>query len=214
MSINLPLHELDLTNITQKVAKKNDWTPEFSEQAELMYRGFLYLSLYYPDKELVPTTAIDEMWHTHILDTQKYMNDCDKIFGAYFHHIPSYDVNGPEVSAPSQGFVETKSLFMAELGIDISGTSGTCGGNTSCRSKVTAEATCGGQTGCKTRTSEMSAAGTCGGNTSCRSKISDALKVATCGGQTGCKTRVDGVEPKRRKGHKPPTKTLATPFVG
>lgn len=37
----------------------------------------------------VPNKQIDEMWHEHILDTRKYSDDCQTVFGYYLHHTPA-----------------------------------------------------------------------------------------------------------------------------
>jgi hypothetical protein len=43
---------------------------------------------------LVPTKAIDDVWHFHILDTQKYIEDCMELHGAVVHHFPAVSVVG------------------------------------------------------------------------------------------------------------------------
>ena len=34
---------------------------------------------------------VDEFWHQHILDTRKYRDDCENIFGHYMDHTPGLD---------------------------------------------------------------------------------------------------------------------------
>lgn len=41
----------------------------------------LALRLAYPEVDIVPCRLVDEMWHRHILDTQAYAEDCERIFG-------------------------------------------------------------------------------------------------------------------------------------
>jgi hypothetical protein len=31
---------------------------------------------------------LDDLWHEHILDTQKYKEDCESVFGKFIHHNP------------------------------------------------------------------------------------------------------------------------------
>ncbi len=31
---------------------------------------------------------LDQFWHQHILDTAKYANDCNRLFGRMIHHNP------------------------------------------------------------------------------------------------------------------------------
>ena len=37
---------------------------------------------------LSPPPIIDEVWHLHVLDTQRYAPDCTKLFGQMIHHDP------------------------------------------------------------------------------------------------------------------------------
>ena len=37
---------------------------------------------------LSPSDKIDMVWHTHILDTEDYMDTCEKICGKIIHHYP------------------------------------------------------------------------------------------------------------------------------
>jgi hypothetical protein len=79
---------LDLNPIKYKLMKDKDWTLERANQVEPQYKAFLFLIGSKVKAEFVPTFDIDEMWHTHILDTRKYMMDCALHFGAYIHHYP------------------------------------------------------------------------------------------------------------------------------
>jgi hypothetical protein len=38
---------------------------------------------------LSPPPLIDEVWHLHILDTQRYQPDCEHLFGQMIHHDPN-----------------------------------------------------------------------------------------------------------------------------
>ncbi len=53
------------------------------------YKRFLVLKLLRPDLILPPPPLIDEVWHTHILDTAKYLADCLRVAGYYIHHNPN-----------------------------------------------------------------------------------------------------------------------------
>ncbi len=52
------------------------------------YCHFLCLLDLYPDRELVPTPTLDQVWHVHILDTQRYRRDCLALFGRFIDHQP------------------------------------------------------------------------------------------------------------------------------
>lgn len=83
----LDIGTLDLTQIKQKVMFKQGWSKDHADKVEADYRAFLALG----DKgKNRPTADVDEMWHTHILDTKKYAADCQRMFGGFLHHIPSY----------------------------------------------------------------------------------------------------------------------------
>ena len=75
--------------------KMND-TPELGldgEEVEIAveeYRRFLVLKMENPSVKLAPTGLMDKAWHTHILDTKRYAEDCEAMFGRFLHHHPSY----------------------------------------------------------------------------------------------------------------------------
>ncbi len=109
------IQELDLTPIKYKLIKESGWQPEQAIRAEKLYRGFLSLSALYPKQACVPTQEIDDFWHAHILDTRKYMADCQDIFGYYLHHFPYTGLQGDEEAA-IQAFHDTRQK-MLDLGI-------------------------------------------------------------------------------------------------
>ena len=85
--------ELDLEPIIFSLTRREDgasWSVEKSRLMEKWYRRFLYLGYLYPGQSVVPTKNLDIFWHTHILDTQKYVDDCKNLFGHYFHHFPYF----------------------------------------------------------------------------------------------------------------------------
>lgn len=82
----------------EKMTNTMGWYPDLVEKMEISYRA--YLSAVYAirkvDSEfsLVPNRLIDEFWHMHILDTEKYFIDCKAIFGDYMHHYPYFGIQG------------------------------------------------------------------------------------------------------------------------
>ena len=57
------------------------------------YQKFLFLAKTYGG--VVPSHAVDKLWHNHILDTTLCVADSQAIFGRYLHHQPSYgDIAG------------------------------------------------------------------------------------------------------------------------
>ena len=84
--------DLDLTNEVRSARAAYDWSVEEAAEAELEYRRFLWLC-YLDDG---PAGAIhsdaDKVWHHHILNTRGYAADCDRMFGHFLHHSPTYAI--------------------------------------------------------------------------------------------------------------------------
>ncbi len=84
---------LDFSMIISKMVSHQGWSRKDAEEVSQLYRNFLFLSAKYSDKRLPPSGDIDEFWHNHILDTEKYAQDCDAIFGRFFHHYPYFGID-------------------------------------------------------------------------------------------------------------------------
>jgi hypothetical protein len=113
---------LDFTMLKRKMIEETDWTSEFCEEVESLYRMFLALNARYPDRKICPTGPIDEFWHAHIVDTRAYTRDCDQVFGKYLHHFPYFGMRGPEDKvALEDTFRESIELFIIHFGIDPTG---------------------------------------------------------------------------------------------
>jgi hypothetical protein len=63
-----------------------------------LYKQWLSLKSVYDGEYLPPNELIDEVWHEHILHTEKYMEDCKIIFGKYLHHYPNLTEDESEFS--------------------------------------------------------------------------------------------------------------------
>jgi uncharacterized membrane protein YgcG len=81
---------LDLDSVRLKVIEHLGWSSEKTTQVELEYRRFLYaLARKQPEYAISPPTPeVDEFWHQHILNTRRYREDCEKVFGHYMDHTP------------------------------------------------------------------------------------------------------------------------------
>jgi hypothetical protein len=113
------VNHLDFKMLKIKMIEEHDWTPEFCDEVEALYRRFLALNARFPDRKICPTGPIDEFWHAHILDTRAYMRDCEEIFGHYLHHFPYFGMRGPEDHAAlEKAFRESVELFIRHFGID------------------------------------------------------------------------------------------------
>jgi hypothetical protein len=95
------VQKIDFRQICFKLANDKDseqWTDKDIETGQLLYTCYLALLLAYRDKPIVlaPPVLADKFWHQHILDTRKYMKDCDEIFGEYLHHFPYFGMRGEQ----------------------------------------------------------------------------------------------------------------------
>lgn len=112
---------LDFTMLKRKLEVVGGWSANTSAEGERLYRRYLALKMVYPEKVLRPTPLIDEFWHAHILDTEAYTSDCQKLFGKYVHHYP-YGGLIDDVLVRALGEAlkeETRKLFQKHFHIDL-----------------------------------------------------------------------------------------------
>lgn len=116
----IPTDDLELSMIKQKLADIDEgagWSPNYIERVETEYRRYLALSRYYPDKAIVPSKIVDTFWHGHILDTQAYALDCERLFGYFLHHYPYFGMRGREdAEALGAAYDETLDLYERHFG--------------------------------------------------------------------------------------------------
>jgi hypothetical protein len=97
--------ELDLDPIKVKLMHKESgegWSLEKANAVEFEYRRFLQLMKMYPGEQTAPLFDVDTFWHYHILDTMKYADDCEQVFGYFLHHFPYIGLRGEEDEAAHQ----------------------------------------------------------------------------------------------------------------
>lgn len=90
---------LDLEPIMVKVMDKEEglgWTFEFTKRVAAEYEKYLVLCKENPEAAVVPSSSVDDFWHFHILDTQKYQEDCQSYFGYFLHHFPYFGMRGKQ----------------------------------------------------------------------------------------------------------------------
>ena len=95
------------------------WPESLAKHCVELYRRFLWLHHQYPQEKLVPTRDIDECWHIHILNTKQYAQDCETLFGHYFHHQPADPANETEIENLQQQFERTQQLYLTEFGEEL-----------------------------------------------------------------------------------------------
>lgn len=119
---------LDLDPIKVKLTDPNHgegWSHEKVEMVATLYRHFLTLIRENPNTPIVPTEAIDEFWHYHVLDTAKYAEDCDEYFGYFVHHFPYLGLRGDDdVKRLAEAFETTKNLYEKRFGESLVSTYG------------------------------------------------------------------------------------------
>ncbi|GAB4199560.1 MAG: hypothetical protein Fur006_50330 [Coleofasciculaceae cyanobacterium] len=116
------LKRLDLEPIAYKLMHPSEgtgWTYQETQQAIAGYLNFLSLIHLYPNLPLVPTQEIDRVWHHHILDTSKYAQDCQMLFGRFIHHFPYFGLRGESDRQNLHvAFEQTQTLFQEHFGVD------------------------------------------------------------------------------------------------
>ncbi|MCG2585716.1 glycine-rich domain-containing protein-like [Massilia sp. TS11] len=91
--------DLDLEPIKVKLMHRESgegWSLDQANAVEFEYRRFLYLMKQFPHEATAPRQDVDIFWHYHILDTLKYAQDCERVFGYFLHHFPYIGLRGEE----------------------------------------------------------------------------------------------------------------------
>lgn len=133
------IKEIDFSMVKLKlrdIEEGQGWTEEECNKAEEEYIKFLALKRAYPEMDIVPNKMVDIFWHQHILDTEKYAEDCDTIFGYFMHHYPYFGMNGPtDAQNLTDAFEETSELYRLHFDKDYVGQSSKCKSKPTCRTQ-------------------------------------------------------------------------------
>jgi len=125
------IYALDLDPIKVKLMDKREglgWSREEADRHELEYRRFLALVAKFPDEVVAPNTNVDKFWHAHILDTMKYAEDCEAIFGYFLHHFPYFGMRDAEDAANLARAAENmQRLYQQEFGQQNAQATAYCG---------------------------------------------------------------------------------------
>lgn len=73
-------------DFTLRLAHENYWTQNFTKQAVLEYKKFMYLAAV-SDMMVSPSEILDTIWHQHLIFTKSYYEFC-QILGKQVQHIP------------------------------------------------------------------------------------------------------------------------------
>jgi hypothetical protein len=94
------------------------WEKSRALRATEQYRRWLWLNAVYGADHLSPSRDVDQVWHTHILDTRKYLEDCAAMFnGRFLHHNPysGWESEAAE-SAHQSDYRRTAELYAKHFG--------------------------------------------------------------------------------------------------
>jgi uncharacterized protein (TIGR04222 family) len=81
-----PTHVL---GFSQHLMRSQGWTDAYTQRAIEEYKKFAFLAVV-TNHQVVPSDAVDQVWHTHILLTQSYGEEfCLKVLGQMLHHQPT-----------------------------------------------------------------------------------------------------------------------------
>ncbi len=116
------IQALDLEPVKSRVMDAElgeGWSREYADSVEAAYKTFLTMLVKYPDDsgDIMLAKDVDEFWHTHILQTLKYTQDCEQTFGFYLHHYPHVGERTAKDLAHRKALAaKTQELYAREFG--------------------------------------------------------------------------------------------------
>ncbi|PKM25318.1 MAG: hypothetical protein CVV09_11375 [Gammaproteobacteria bacterium HGW-Gammaproteobacteria-13] len=117
--LEMNVSRLDFKRLKHKYTESSEAEMSAAEWdlAELEYRRFLTLKRFYPSVALVPSKAVDAIWHAHILDTRAYREDCQQVFGRFIDHYPYFGIYGQDdYQELKSAFAQTVALYEKHFG--------------------------------------------------------------------------------------------------
>ncbi|MEM9300389.1 MAG: hypothetical protein AAGA64_18680 [Bacteroidota bacterium] len=88
LNFELDDEDSDFT-FSQRLARDNKWSHEFSKSVILEYKKFIYLCCV-GSGEITPSDSVDQAWHLHLTYTRSYWVDmCKNTLGMNVHHNPT-----------------------------------------------------------------------------------------------------------------------------
>jgi len=116
------IQALDVESVKTRLmdpVRGEGWAREHADAIEISYKNFLTMLVKHPEdaEEIALSEDTDEFWHTHILQTIKYADDCQEIFGNFLHHSPHLEEITSEYLEKKLASVEkTRRLYEREFG--------------------------------------------------------------------------------------------------
>jgi hypothetical protein len=126
------IQALDLESVKTRIMDPKlgeGWTRAYADSIERAYKTYLSMLVKNPDdaEDIMLSKDVDEFWHTHILQTIKYHEDCEAVFGKYLHHQPHIgELTEADIARREALAEKTRVLYEREFGdARISGTAWT-----------------------------------------------------------------------------------------
>ena len=116
------IQALDLESVKLRVTDPKlgeGWTRAYADSVEVAYKNYLTMLVKYQDdaEDILLSEDVDEFWHTYILQTIKYTEDCEAVFGKYLHHTPHIgEVTAADVERRNGQAKKTRRLYESEFG--------------------------------------------------------------------------------------------------
>lgn len=87
---NFEIDDVDSSfTFTNRLARENDWSMEYSLRAVLEYKKFIFL-ITISNLPHTPSDQIDQVWHLHLLYTESYwIHLCKNTLNKNIHHGPT-----------------------------------------------------------------------------------------------------------------------------
>lgn len=134
-SIMKRVEHIDFVPHGYKLQREYGWSETKINHTIKLYKEWLVLQVLYEDLSFAPSELVDEFWHVHILDTRKYMSDCNLIKGEFIHHYPYFGLTDQEnETVLESGFGLTKKLYQHHFGHSNLGFNGENSASCGCRS--------------------------------------------------------------------------------
>ncbi len=106
------LPALDVSLLIAYMTSRKGWTPGRAEQAAELYRMFLGLHRLFPEERHALPADADEIWHAHLLHTERYRADCQRLLGRFLDHDPDAHIP-PEMRRRSEA------RYRAIFGVEV-----------------------------------------------------------------------------------------------
>jgi len=86
LELDHPMHE---PSFSERLRQEHGWTTSFASRVVGEYRRFLLLAAT-EETLMVPSDAVDQAWHLHLVDTRAYWEElCGRVIHKALHHTPS-----------------------------------------------------------------------------------------------------------------------------